>query len=131
MDITKTRITKGRNSILPKYCGNHFINFEMAIYSLADQFIKEYSGGHWEFYSLSNGGFYMVFESDNPVTFDNPDNYFSKEMDSETASIIVNLYVYCLLSFKYENAPFGELYHQLRDYALDLPEAGVIAMAID
>ena len=131
MEITKTRITKGRNSILPKYCGNHFINFEMAIYSLTDQFIKEYSGGYWEFYSLSNGGFYMAFTSEEQVTFENPDNYFSEAMDAETASIIVNLYVYCLLSFKYEDAPFGELYHQLRDYALDLPNAATIMKAID
>ncbi len=131
MTITKTRIAKGRTAILPKYFDNQFIRFEMAIYSLAEHFIKEYRGGFWEFYSLSNGGFYMAFNSDKPVTFDNPDNYFCKEMDADTASIVVNLYVNSLLSFDYPDAPFGERYHQLRDYALELPEAGIIALAID
>lgn len=131
MTITKTRIAKGRTAILPKYFGNQFIRFEMAIYSLAEHFIKEYHGGFWDFYSVSNGGFYMAFNSDKPVTFDNPDNYFCKEMDADTASIVVNLYVNSLLSFDYPNAPFGERYHQLRDYALELPEAGIIALAID
>ncbi len=36
------------------------LNIEPAIYSIASNIAEQYNGSYWEFYSLSNGGFYMA-----------------------------------------------------------------------
>ena len=54
--------------------GNYFpMVLEPVFYSFADKLSEDYHGGYWEFYVLSNGGFYMAPLSDQRfhVTCDN------------------------------------------------------------
>lgn len=41
------------------------IRFEPAVYRITEAIAPEYNGVYWEFYTLSNGGFYMAPISDN------------------------------------------------------------------
>jgi hypothetical protein len=47
--------------------GMHFpLKLEPAIYKFAEYLSSEYNGGYWHFYTLSNGGFYMAPDDDQP-----------------------------------------------------------------
>ena len=120
--------------------GLHFpLRLEPTVFNMAGMLSEQYRGGSWEFYALSNGGFYMAPSSnphgqnpDNgfPVT---SDNGFEGPMSGDALGITVCLYAYSRLSFA--QSSLGELcaqhYHWLREYALDHSEAGAIFAAID
>jgi hypothetical protein len=41
--------------------GFHFpLHLEPLVYATADSLSADYTGGYWNFYALSNGGFYMA-----------------------------------------------------------------------
>ena len=44
---------------LPRHFGMHMLTVEGRIYDFLSQFCPSYDGGLWQFYELSNGGFYM------------------------------------------------------------------------
>jgi hypothetical protein len=64
----------------------------------------EYRGGHWHFYELSNGGFYMAAAC---------------------------LFAFSHLSFQIQNDVISRHYYELRDFALEHAEATAIFGAID
>lgn len=113
--------------------GLHFpLRLEPTIYDMAGRLASEYRGGYWEFYSLSNGGFFMAPRS--TTVFDvSCDNGFEGQMSAEALGITACLYAYSHLSFS--DGAFAETcaqqYHLLRDYALDHAEARAIIAAID
>jgi len=139
MKITKKKVADlDRLDFLPKHIGNHFAQFENYIYKLADNHVAEYKGGYWEFYELSNGGFYMSLASEESFSFENPNNYCSmQQLDSETISIILNLYALSNFSMMLyqkgiDNDKPAIGYHVLRDYAaLEHEHASIIMKAID
>ena len=111
----------------------HFpLRLEPTIFAFADRLSEDYTGGYWNFYALSNGGFFMAPESDALFTV-YADNGFQGKMSAEAFGITACLYAYSNLSFG-----DGELaeecakqFHLLREYMLDHPEAGAILSAID
>jgi hypothetical protein len=38
----------------------YMLKLEPAVFSIAEALAEEYTGGYWDFYDLSNGGFYMA-----------------------------------------------------------------------
>jgi len=42
------------------------LQLEPLVYAITDNIAEEYNGGFWEFYTLSNGAFYMAPHSDTP-----------------------------------------------------------------
>lgn len=61
--ITKKQYSN-RLDFLPHYVGNKFLQYEMLIYDQMRKASKPYDGGYWEYYTLSNGGFYMELQQD-------------------------------------------------------------------
>jgi hypothetical protein len=117
--------------------GLHFpLRLESTVFNMAGMLSEQYQGGSWEFYSLSNGGFYMA-----PCHAQKPDkgfavtseNGFAGPMSGDALGITACLYAYSHLSFMQNS--FGELcanhYHLLREYALDHSEARAVFAAID
>jgi hypothetical protein len=117
--------------------GLHFpLRLEPTVFNMAGMLSEQYQGGSWEFYALSNGGFYMA-----PCHAQKPDkgfavtseNGFAGPMSGDALGMTACLYAYSHLSFAQNS--FGELcakhYHWLREYALDHSEAGAIFAAID
>lgn len=118
-----------RLNTLPRHFGRHMVRFEMRVYDLMDTFAKEYRGGFWNFYDLSNGGFYMA-PAIETLSLSIP-NGFEGRMSGDAAGIVVCLFAYSFLSFDYPIAVFGDHFHWLRAFALDHKESRMIFQAID
>ena len=106
---------------------------EPVVYAITDRIAEDYHGGYWNFWQLSNGGFYMSPDSDKTFTI-SCDNGYDGEMSADVLGITVCLYAYSNLSFGSESHftdSCAQHYHWLRDYALDHAEAGAILAAID
>jgi hypothetical protein len=112
------------------------INFpfriEPAIFSIADRLSADYTGSLWEFYALSNGGFYMAPMTDEPFNV-TCENGFQGRLSSCAFGITVCLYAFSHLSFEdgLLAESCAEQYHLLREHMLDHREAQSILAAID
>ena len=133
--ITRETVPENRRmAITEKLFGDHFpICLEPAIYSFADRLAKDYHGDCWEFYLLSNGGFYMASLSDQRfhVTCD---NHFEGDLSADALGTTICLYAYSHLSFS--GMPeladtCNEHYHMLREFMLQYPEVRAILVATD
>ena len=109
------------------------LNIEPAVYSRASNIATEYNGYYWEFYALSNGGFYMAPCSDQSYQVI-CENGFEGKLSADAPGITACLYAYSHLSFDSYEA-FAEIcinhYHWLRAYMLGHKEASAILSAID
>jgi hypothetical protein len=109
------------------------LNIEPAIYSITGNIAAEYNGAYCEFYSLSNGGFYMAPSSDSQYQVSCGNGYKGK-LSTDALGITACLYTYSHLSFS-SNQVFAEIcanhYHWLRAYMLEHKEASAILSAID
>lgn len=106
---------------------------EPFVFAMAEEIGHEYRGGLWQFYSLSNGGFYMAPDFDTEFTV-SCESGFSGSMTADALGITACLYAYSHLSFS-DNQELAEIcaqqFHWLRDYMLEHPEVQVILGAID
>jgi len=131
--ITKTLISETKRlDFLPRHTGKHFTLFETLVYGYMDQFCADYIGGYWEFYDLSNGGFFMALDdTDTAFEVTNPLNYFDGSLSAEAVSIGVNLFALCHLCEITGDENFAHAYHALRDFACEHKDAGAILSFID
>ena len=108
------------------------LRVEPAIFDIAARLSADYTGGLWDFYALSNGGFYMAPQTDDPFDV-RAENGFEGRLSACAFGMTVCLYAYSHLSF--EGGPFAETcaeqYHLLREHMLDHREAQAILAAID
>ena len=135
MIITKKLvIAQKRTSHTARLFGLNFpMRLEPVVYTITDRIAEDYQGGFWDFWELSNGGFYMSPRSDKRFNV-SCDNGYDGAMSSDALGITVCLYAYSNLSFGTESQftqTCAQQYHRLRDYALDHDEAGAIFRAVD
>jgi hypothetical protein len=94
---------------------------------------EQYDGGYWEFFSLSNGGFFMAPTS--RETFHVVcANGFEGDLSADAFGITACLHAFSLLSFAADEKLAEECtrhYHCLREYAGRHPEAASIWRATD
>jgi hypothetical protein len=113
--------------------GVRWLWIESFVFDTAGSLSTEYDGGSWQFYSLSNGGFYM-----SPVSQDRYEvacaNGFDGSLSADALGVTCCLYAFSHLSFS-PDAAFADLctthYHQLRTFALEHAEVEAILRAID
>lgn len=109
------------------------LNIELAVYSIAGNIASDYNGAYWEFYALSNGGFYMAPCSGQSYQV-SCENGYEGTLSADALGITACLYAYSHLSFS-SNPAFAEIcanhYHWLRAYMLEHTEASKILGAID
>ena len=122
-----------RTKVTAQLFGLNFpMRLEPTVFSFADHMAENYSGGYWDFFTLSNGGFYMHPRSDEPFNV-SCENGHEGSLSGDALGIVVCLYAYSHLSFC--GGGFDEVcaehYHLLREFALNHPEAGGIFSAID
>ena len=112
--------------------GIHFpMTLEPVIYTFAERLAENYSGGYWNFYELSNGGFYMAPEDSGifPVICDNG---YEGDMSADALGITACLYAYSHLSFDPKLTEIcARHYHLLREFMLDHAEVRTILSATD
>lgn len=122
---------------LPKLFGKYFVQGESIVYKVMREQCAEYTGGHWNYYELSNGGLFMALSSEEPVTLKIASNGFSGSMSAIAAGVVVTMYALNYLgNALYETnedlaQQFFEAQHLLRNYALEHPEHVSILGAID
>ena len=105
----------------------------VSFFAWMDRFCADYSGGIWNFYTLSNGGAFMAPESENnePWSLFNTMNGNGGELSAEAAGIAVCLMAYSHHACRTECDAMTEHYYRLRDYALNHPECSTIMYIID
>lgn len=113
--------------------GVRFLWLESYVFDSAASLSNDYEGGLWEFYVLSNGGFYMAPRCE--CTFHVAcANGFAGELSADAFGLVASLYAFSLLSFSADQefaAQSAEQYHALRDYAAQHPEATNVWRATD
>lgn len=124
-----------RISFWPQHFGTipQWITLEPRIFAWMNRFCADYSGGIWQFYTLSNGGAFMAPDADRNETWSlfNNLNGNSVEMSAEAAGIAVCLIEYSHHACRTECDAMTAHYYRLRDYALQHPEAHAILRIID
>jgi len=107
---------------------------EPYVFGIARSLSRDYGGGYWEFYALSNGGFYMAPAGDGPFGVSCANGY-EGTMSSDALGIACCLYAYSHLSFGGPAAlaeACATQYHLLREYMLgEHGEARAILAATD
>lgn len=122
-----------RHKCLEAIAGNSIfatVRLEHAFFNAMHLFDDTYHGGWWDFFKLSNGGFYVALKADKQFHLDSP-NGFECDVDANTAGIMVSAFAYSNLSFGPNGEAFGEEYHNLSDFIFQHPEAGTIRAALD
>ena len=122
-----------RVTVTANLFGIHFpMHLEPTVFDMAGRLAAGYTGGYWQFYALSNGGFYMAPKTDTVFAV-SCDNGFEGKLSADALGIAACLYAYSHLSFG--EGAFAETcaqqYHWLRDFMLGHPEVRGILGAID
>ncbi len=123
-----------RLAVTASLFGPHFpLQIEPVVYAIADRMADDYCGGYWQFYTLSNAGFYLAPDEDRSFEI-KCQNYFNDTLSADALGIVCCLYAYSQLSFQ-GDFDFSRLcarhYHWLRSYAMGHTEVGAILGAID
>ncbi len=146
MDTTITRqlvADDQRTTVTADLFGAYFpLQLEPFVFSMASRLSEDYRGGYWQFYRLSNGGFYMAPQHGSDrgsgnasagrfqVASENGNECF---MSADALGITACLYAFSQLSFgqgEFAEA-CAEHYHRLREYVFAHVEARGILQAID
>lgn len=121
-----------RLQFLPKYFGKHFFRSEQSIYNTLGKIAHQYTGGYWQFYELTNGGFYMAPDEDIKFKIYIEGNGYDGIVSADAAGIIVSMMVINQLCWHDpSNETMIEKYYLLREYALEHKEAQRILNALD
>nr|WP_280971440.1 antirestriction protein [Cupriavidus gilardii]WDE72679.1 hypothetical protein [Cupriavidus gilardii] len=131
--ITKMLVADDqRMAFLPRHVGMiGLLVVENAVYSQLRQLTADYGGGFWDYYDLSNGGFFMAPSGGDSMRLSNPMNYSDETMSAEAAGIVACMYVFGNLSFDPRFRRLADKYHLLREFSLEHAEAAKIFSLID
>ena len=130
--VSATKVQDGaRLMALPNHFGKYGVRVESAVFSTLNGLCADYNGGYWEYYGLSNGGFYMAPVSNRPFQLQCAGNDFNGAVSADAAGIIAFLFAYSHLSFQLKNDKIVDAFHHLRDFAYTHKERRLIFAAID
>jgi hypothetical protein len=122
-----------RLAIVERLFGMAFpLQLEPVIYALTDRIANGYDGGYWNFYTLSNGGFYMA-PSEDRIFHVKCRNMYEGDLSADPLGITACLYAHSNLSFPLSDIAreYGRPFHLLRQYMLDHSEVREIPGATD
>jgi hypothetical protein len=121
-----------RLNFLPRHFGRQMMAVEQEVFTQMRALCEDYNGGYFHFFDLSNGGCFLALESSDPLKIGVVGNGYEGTMSAVAAGITATLFALSALCFRFSHAErLAERYHQLREFALDHPEAGAIFAAID
>ncbi|MFZ4859907.1 MAG: antirestriction protein [Desulfuromonadaceae bacterium] len=112
--------------------GDNFpFKIEPFIFDMSRNLSGDYTGGCWNMYELTNGGFYMAPDSETPFKVTCMNGY-EGTLSADGFGIAVCLYAYSTLSFSEDLADVcAEQYHLLQECMFEHPEVKSILAAID
>jgi len=129
-------VEEQRLEFLPTYFGPRvMLRGEALVFAWLETLSEDYGGGFWNFYTLTNGGFYMAPASDKRMRLEVDGNGFSGEVSADAAGIVATLFALNQLAAEMAGTHGGDVlierYHALRDFVSSHPEAASIIRAID
>lgn len=126
-----------RMEFLPKYFGvRQMLQGEEAIYQAMRRLAPAYTGGAWDAFELSNGGFFMAPRQSGRVQMSNAMNFSDENVSPAAAGIVVTIYALTdLMELRRDDDSVTEKliehYHQLREFAAEHAEAAQIGALLD
>lgn len=126
-----------RVAFWPQHFGSipQWISLEPTVFAWMHRFCEDYSGGIWQFYTLSNGGAFMAplagADNDEKWKLFNAMNGNGGEMSAGAAGLAACLITNSHHACRTECGAMTEHYYRLRDYALVHPECNAIMHIID
>jgi hypothetical protein len=108
------------------------LQLEPVVYGITDRMTQEYIGGYWDFWTLSNGGFYMA-PAEDKVFHVKCQNMYEGDLSADALGITSCLYAYSNLSFSLSDIAreYARHYHLLREYSMEHAEVREILGATD
>lgn len=115
-----------RLGFLPKHFGPRLMSQgESLVFAYIRYLADNYNGGMWEFYELSNGGFYLAPKRDTL-------NLSVGTVSGDAAGIIATMYALNHMMCNGEQCEkLRENYFRLRDFAYQHTQSNLIHRAID
>jgi hypothetical protein len=125
-----------RLSFLPSFFGLRLmLRGEALVFSWLDQLSTDYTGGYWNFYTLTNGGFYLAPATSERMRLAVDGNGFDGRMSADAAGVVATLFALGQIVGEIQDSEARDNlidhYHYLRDYAKEHAEANLIFQAID
>lgn len=130
--VTATLVPEDkRMGFLPRQLAGQNLAFEFGVYDTADSISVDYDGGFWEFYELSNGGFYIAQNDERRYRLQVDTNGYAGECSADALGIICSLFSINTMLWIRPTEHLNTKYYALYDYAAQHPEAATIFGAID
>ncbi|MFA3760080.1 antirestriction protein [Yersinia sp. 2466 StPb PI] len=132
--LTATRISDAqRIHFWPKHFGQvpKWALIEPQAFRWLDRLCDDYHGDFWDFYTLPNGGAFMVPGTEQDYALFNELNGNGATVSREAAGITACLMAYSHYACRTENKLMTEHFYRLREYALQHPESLAIFDLID
>lgn len=121
-----------RGTFIPKLLpGIKLLIAEATVFDFMGKLCPAYGGGFWNYYRLSNGGYYMAPDKYGRMTLEWWGNGFSGEMSEDAAGIVATLFALSHLSFMVPNDGLVDNFEKLREFSYTHPESALISQAID
>ena len=131
--ISATKVTSAteRLQCLPEVAGRDYVVLEHTIYDILSTLSADYDGGFWEYYRLSNGGFYMAPQDAKSFRIFCDGNGFAADICANTTGIIVTAMAYDHLTRRPRGSCFARAYQLLAEFVFQQSDAGTIRAALD
>jgi Antirestriction protein len=123
-------VDTARFEVLSKHFGENAILIERAVYKTMRSISSNYAGGDWQFFDLSNGGFYMAPKAVS-LSVRVPENGYEATMEPDAAGITACLFALSNLSSRIADENISQHFHLLRDFAVQHRDASAILAATD
>jgi len=120
-----------RLNFLPRFLGLPFMMAgESLVYIWMGRLCRDYNGGMWDFYDLSNGSGYMACATGERFCIESP-NMESCEMSADAAGIVATTFALSDLIGRSQDDTLIDRYHQLVAFAYEHAEWDLIRRVID
>lgn len=132
-EISKTEVfeDQDRSNVLYNLFGKAHLKAEIYTFQWMETLCKDYHGAYWYIYRLSNGAFYMAPATDKRFAVYCPGSGAEVDLSADAAGLVACLYSVNQLAHETRQDKIIDLYHMIRDYALNHPEVEGIFRAID
>jgi Antirestriction protein len=134
-EITQTLVAeKQRMTFLPRHFGPaYMVAGEALVYTWMGRISVSDTGGLWDFFELSNGGFYLAPTGLHHYLIDVSTNGFEGTLSARAAGIVATLFSLNQLTSArpYARSVFNEKFHLLLDFVDSHKECSLIYAAID
>ena len=122
---------RSRLNTLPRHFGRLMMIVEHAVMDVMGELSSAYEGGYWEFYELSNGGFYMAPTSPERLMLLSQGSGNEGELTADASGIVACLFALNRVWATYQNDDLANHYHWLLAFAREHAEWDTIAHIID